>query len=99
MPDMIKLDYEAMRDMSRQCKATAQRLLETVNMAQQIAQRMQGGALVGDAGEAFSNALSGSFCPSVKRLSEKFEEVSKDIEGAIHDMQEADTGKTAPRFD
>jgi len=90
MSDQIKLNYPAMQEMAQQCKSVSQRLLETIRLAQQIAQEMQGGALVGDPGEAFSAALTSAFCPAVMKLSQKFEEVAKDIEGAIADMQASD---------
>jgi len=92
MSDVIKLNYPAMNEMAQQCKATSQRLLETVRLAQQIAQEMQNGALVGDAGEAFSNAILSAFVPSVNKLSQKFEEIAKDIAAAISDMQAQDRG-------
>jgi WXG100 family type VII secretion target len=98
MADVIRLNYPAMQEMARHCKKTAARLMETARLAQSIAQQMQNGALVGDAGEAFSGALTGAFNPSVTRLSQKFEEVARDIEGAIQDMQDADAGKAASLF-
>lgn len=98
MAEVIKLDYPAMREMAQHCRATAQRLQETVRLARQVSQQMQNGALVGDAGTAFSGALNTSLCPSVTRLSQKFEEVARDIEGAIQDMVDADSSKTAGLF-
>ncbi|PKO13951.1 MAG: hypothetical protein CVU39_16350 [Chloroflexi bacterium HGW-Chloroflexi-10] len=92
MSEVIKMNYPAMQEMAQHCKSTAQRLLETVRMAQQISQEMQNGALVGDAGEAFSNALTGAFVNSVNKLSQKFDELAKDIEGAVADMQASDKG-------
>ncbi len=46
--------------------------------------------MVGDAGEAFANALNTAFIPGVTKLSEKFGEVSNDIKTAISDMKSAD---------
>lgn len=92
MSDKIKLNYPAMREMSDQCKNTAQRLQETVSLGQKLAQELQNGALVGDSGEAFANALLSSFVPAVNRLSQKFNEVSRDIQAAIADMQAQDKG-------
>jgi len=92
MSEVIKLNYPAMQEMAQQCKAVSQRLLETVRLAQQAAGEMQNGALVGDAGEAFSNALQSAFVPSVNKLSQKFEEIAKDITAAISDMQAQDKG-------
>lgn len=92
MSEVIKMNYPAMQEMAQHCKATSQRLMETVRLANQLAQQMQNGALVGDAGEAFGGALTTAFIPSVNRLSQKFEELAKDIEGAIADMRSSDSG-------
>jgi uncharacterized protein YukE len=79
-----------MQEMSQQCKAAAQRLMETANMARSIAGEMQNGALVGDAGEAFTHAIQSALLPAVQKLSQKFDEVAKDITDAISDMQTQD---------
>ncbi|OJX45867.1 MAG: hypothetical protein BGO78_11225 [Chloroflexi bacterium 44-23] len=92
MSEVIKLNYPAMQEMAQQCKAASQRLQETARLAQQIANEMQNGALIGDAGDAFAHALTGALLPAVQKLSQKFEEVTKDIQGAISDMQAQDKG-------
>lgn len=89
--DVIKLNYPAMREMAAHCRKVSQRLQETVKMGQTIAQQMQNGALVGDAGEAFSGALQQAFVPSVNRLALKFNEVAADIQKAIDVMQDEDS--------
>lgn len=91
MADKIKLNYPQMEEMAQHLKAVSQRLLQTTRLARSIAQEMQGGALVGDAGEAFVNALNSAFVPGVTKLSQKFDEVSKDITQAINDMKAADS--------
>lgn len=90
MSEIIKLNYPAMQEMAQQCKAAQQRLMETARLAQQIGNEMQNGALIGDAGDAFANALLSALVPSVNKLSQKFEEIAKDIQGAISDMQAQD---------
>lgn len=90
MADKIRLNYPQMEEMSQHLKMVQQRLLQTTRLARSAAQEMQGGALVGDAGEAFSNALNTAFVPAVTKLSQKFGEVSDDIKKAISDMQAAD---------
>lgn len=92
MSDVIKLNYPAMQEMAQQCKAASQRLTETARLAQSIGQEMQNGALVGDAGDAFTNAIQSALLPAVQKLSQKFEEIAKDITGAIADMQAQDKG-------
>jgi WXG100 family type VII secretion target len=90
MTDKIRLNYPQMEEMAQHLKMVQQRLLQTTRLARSAAQEMQGGALVGDAGEAFANALNTAFVPAVTKLSQKFGEVSDDIKKAISDMQAAD---------
>lgn len=90
MADVIKLNYPAMREMAAHCRKVAQRLQETAKMSDGIASQMTNGALVGDAGTAFVDALNSGLKPAVIRLSQKFDEVAKDIETAIADMQAED---------
>jgi WXG100 family type VII secretion target len=80
-----------MEEMAKHLKSVQQRLDQTNRLARQVVQEMQGGALVGDAGEAFANALNQSFMPAVTKLGQKFGEVSDDIKKAISDMKSADS--------
>lgn len=90
MTDKIRLNYPQMEEMAQHLKMVQQRLMQTTQLARKSAQEMQGGAMVGDAGEAFANALNTAFVPAVTKLSQKFGEVSDDIKKAIQDMQSAD---------
>jgi len=89
--DKIRLNYPAMQEMAQQCNTTAQRLMETSRLAQQIAQEMQSSAMVGNSGDSFSSALTNAFIPAVNKLSQKFAEEASDIQKAIQDMQVQDT--------
>ena len=77
MSEVIKLNYPAMREMAQQCKTAKERLTETARLAQQIGNEMQNGALIGDAGDAFSQALLTALVPSVNKLSLKFDEIGQ----------------------
>jgi WXG100 family type VII secretion target len=90
MSDKIKLNYPQMQEMAKHLKGVQTRLLQTNRFAKTVANDMQGGALVGDAGEAFATALSNTFIPAVNKFAEKFKEIADDIEKAISDMQSAD---------
>ena len=89
MADKIRVNYPALEDMAKNIDAFAQRLRQTVSMANQIAQQMQGGALQGEFGDIFVQAL-GVFQTKVKKLADKFAEEAGDIRGAMSDMQAAD---------
>jgi uncharacterized protein YukE len=89
MADVIRVNYQALEDMARQCDAAAQRLVQSSSTAQKMATQMQNGALLGKPGETFSMGL-GIFASRVMKLSEKYREEAKDIRAAIQDMQRAD---------
>lgn len=90
MSEVIKLNYPQMQEMAEQLLKVEQRLQETVQLGRSISQEMQGGALIGDVGEAFAAALNGKFASQTMRLSQKFGEVGKDVKAAIADMQASD---------
>ena len=90
MADKILFNYAALEDMAKQCELVSGRLVELGNTANKTGQQMQGGALVGPAGDAFVLAL-GTFTTKVGRLAEKFADEAKEIRQAVTDMQQADT--------
>jgi WXG100 family type VII secretion target len=89
MADKIRVNYPALEDMAKQCDQAAQRIRQTASMANQIAQQMLNGALQGEFGDIFVQAL-GVFQNKVNKLAEKFAEEAGDIRGAMSDMQAAD---------
>jgi WXG100 family type VII secretion target len=89
MTEKIRVNYPALEDMAKNCEAFYNRLMQTVQMANQISQQMQNGAMQGEYGDTFVQALS-VFQTKVKRLAEKFHEEAGDIRGAMADMQAAD---------
>ncbi len=89
MADKIRVNYPALEDMAKQCDQVAQRIRQTVSTANQIAQQMQNGAMQGEFGDIFVQAL-GVFQTKVNKLADKFAEEAGDIRGAMSDMQAAD---------
>ncbi len=89
MADKIRVNYPALEDMAKHMQASADRLTQTVALANKIAGQMQNGALVGDAGEVYCQAL-GIFSQRVTKLSEKYMEEANEIRQAMSDMQQAD---------
>lgn len=91
MTDVIKMDYEAMQEMSRTFLQGAEQLEDTMQEMQSIANTMEDGALLGRGGDAFTDALRGKLSPAISRLIDKFRELADDVNKAMQDMQEADT--------
>jgi len=89
MSDKIRVNYPALEDMAKHCQMVSQQLQQTAALAQKIAGQMQNGALIGEPGEVYVQAL-GMFHQRVLKLSAKFAEEANDIKLAISDMQQAD---------
>lgn len=89
MSEKIRVNYPALEDMAKHCQMAAERLQQTAASSQKIAGQMQNGALVGEAGNIYVQAL-GIFYQRVMKLSAKFTEEAADIRAAIGDMRQAD---------
>ena len=45
---------------------------------------------LGSGGQAFVEAIRGKLCPAINRLSDKFNELDKDVRAAVQYAREAD---------
>jgi WXG100 family type VII secretion target len=91
MSDIIKMDYGLMDEMARGFDESTQTLEAVQKQVSSIAQELQDGGLLGQAGEAFVDALSTRLAPAIARLEEKFTELRQDIVAAKQDMADADS--------
>lgn len=91
MAEIIKMDYGLMEDMSRTFLQGVEQLQDTNQAMQSIANEMEDGALLGRGGVAFTEAIRGKLCPAITRLTDKFQELSEDINTAMEDMRSADS--------
>ena len=91
MSDTIKMDYGLMDDMARVFGESAQTLESVGKQVGSIAQELQDGGLLGQAGDAFVDALSSRLAPSIARLQDKLTELRQDIVAAKQDMADADS--------
>lgn len=88
--DVIKLNYELAEDMIRTFEQGYEQLQDTMQAMQSIANTLEEGALLGRGGTAFTEALRSNMCPSLGRLTDKFQELADDIRAAIEAMRQAD---------
>lgn len=88
--DEIKLDYGLAGDMAKTFQEGAEQLQDVMQEMTQISNMLEEGALLGRGGVAFVDAIRNKLNPSISKLTEKFTELTGDVEGAIKDMQEAD---------
>lgn len=90
MADKIKMVYPLMEEMAKTFQKGSEQLKETSSQMQGIAGTLQDGALLGQGGAAFTDAVSGKLVPAINRLEQKFQELQKDVLNAMKDMQQAD---------
>jgi WXG100 family type VII secretion target len=91
MADEIKLVYASAEDMIKTFDQGVEQLQDTMQEMQSIAGVLEDGALLGDGGQAFVEAIRNTFARSLTKLTEKFEELSGDVAAAMEAMQEADS--------
>jgi len=95
--DEIKMDYPLMDEMKRTFADGRQHLADTTNELKAIAEKLEQGALLGNAGSALTDAVKGTLMSAVSKLSDKFEELEGDIQFAVDQMHQAEE-KTKASF-
>jgi uncharacterized protein YukE len=96
MPD-VQMDFDLMEDMARLFREGQQHLEDVTRAMQDIASRMDDGALMGRGGQAFSDALRNNLVARLNALADKLQELSFDVTGALVDLRDGDT-EAASRF-
>lgn len=95
--DEIKMDYPLMEEMKRTFQSGREQLSDTMTELKGIADKMEQGALRGDAGEVFSEGIRNDLIGAVQKISDKFEELEGDIQFAVDQMHQAEE-KTKASF-
>ncbi len=88
--EKIKLVYATAEDMINSFQRGSEQLEKTFQEMQGVASTLEGGALLGQGGTAFTDAVRSKLCPAIGRLNDKFKELAGDVQKAIEYMQEAD---------
>jgi WXG100 family type VII secretion target len=96
MPD-VQMNYETMEEMAKIFKNGQNQLADTMKAMEGLAQSMEDGALLGEGGDKFADALRSRLAPRIKKLSDKFGELNGDIMGAVKDLRDEDK-EAASRF-
>ncbi len=90
MTDEIKLVYATAEDMIHTFQQGVEHLENTLQEMQSVANTLEDGALLGQGGEAFTDAIRSKLAPAIIRLTDKYKELAGDVQQAIQYMQEAD---------
>jgi WXG100 family type VII secretion target len=97
MQNEIKMEYPLMDEMKQTFQSSRDILQDTTNSLKSIADKMEQGALLGQAGQAYAEAVRGALMGAVQKLSDKFEELEGDIQYAVDQMKAAEE-KTKSTF-
>lgn len=96
MPD-VQMNYETMEEMAKIFDNGSKQLQETGQAMEQLAQAMENGALLGEGGDKFADALRNRLAKRIFKLMQKFAELNKDVVGAVRDLRDGDK-EAASRF-
>ena len=96
MADQVKMDFELMDQMiSTVCKSKTT-MDEVDNVISGIISKLEGGALIGEAGTAFSEACKGPLKAAIRNFTEALVEMEKDLKQNVNIMRDSD--KTSEGF-
>lgn len=87
---VTKMVYSEAEKMVEILHTGSESLQETIDVLGQIADKLEQGALLGEAGDAFAAGIRRSLVPAVDRLSDKIKERSDYVQTEIYDMKEAE---------
>ncbi len=81
-PD-VRMNYESMEKMAMEFDAAVAQLDDTMTDMNNIVQMMEGGALLGQGGETFRDAITSQLAPNLNQLRDKLAEMSGDVTAAV----------------
>ncbi|HSQ17722.1 MAG TPA: WXG100 family type VII secretion target [Anaerolineales bacterium] len=91
MSEIIKMDYGAMEDMAQTFRESGQTLEDIMHEMESVAASMEGGALLGRGGQAWVSAIRERLIRTrLQKLTDKMNELSMDIYGALVDLRDGD---------
>ena len=81
-PD-VRMNYESMETMANAFFKAAGQLDDTMGDMNKVAQMMEGGALVGQGGSQFQDAILSILVPAMNTMRDKLNEMGEDIKAAV----------------
>jgi WXG100 family type VII secretion target len=82
MPD-VRMNYGSMEQMAKSFHQAHEQLEQTIHEMDKVVKMMEGGALVGDGGQAFTEAINNKLKKRLAVLKAKMQEMEGDIHGAV----------------
>jgi uncharacterized protein YukE len=82
MPD-VYMNYGSMENMQKAFQKAQQQVQESMQEMEKIAKSLEGGALLGSAGDAFKDAIRSKLEKAMQTISEDMGQLAQDINGAV----------------
>jgi uncharacterized protein YukE len=79
----VRMNYGSMEKMEKEFNGATKQLDDSIREMKKIAKMMEDGSLQGVGGDAFRDAIQGKLIPVMRRLADKMDELSWDINGAV----------------
>lgn len=98
MADIIKYDYAMLEEMEKAFRTSAEQIGDMITEVNNIIGLLEGGALLGVAGDSFVEACSGPLMQSLTKLQDKMTELEGDIRQVITDTRDTTSGDVVPGF-
>ncbi len=96
MPGLdVKMNYSSMENMEKAFQQAAQQIQESISAMGKVHQTLEGGALLGQAGTAFAEAISSKLSPTMKTIAEGMTKLQQDIGGAVSATRDGVTTATS----
>ena len=83
----VRMDYGKMNQMAATYRQTAQDLHDSHEQIKKIAEQLGNGALLGDAGQLFKEAIETVLVGKMVNIEAKLRELGRDIQGAVDKME------------
>ena len=91
----VKMVYESVDEMINELGRCADELNNVISVLTGVGDRIDGGALLGDSGDALSGGLRGTLIPSIRRLIDAIDEQKSYVTIEYNDMKEAEEQSAA----
>lgn len=84
----VRMNYDTMESMAKAFKAASTQLQNSKREMEKLAKSMEDGALQGDAGKRFAEAIRQDLNKAIDQLDAKMQQLEQDINGAVQAKRE-----------
>jgi WXG100 family type VII secretion target len=91
-----RMEYPKVRKMAREFANASKALDKSISQMKKASKTINSGALQGDAGSAFEDALKSKLVPALTKLKAKMDEMNTDVTNAVDAMEKGVSKARSP---